>query len=175
MVVVKWRHRANGLLHLAVCALRFYMYLFMSLTFWDLLFQKPSQEEVEKFKEYILEKFDDNSDGKISMCEVRTIQWLSLISKGFVVCFGLPGRRDGFLSYSSHLIYPLRASCLHGVPPFILITRNGLHFLPRLPSCFCSFLFNRSAPRWFLIFLFFFLLVPKLFLCCSRRFGPVLV
>ena len=110
MVVVKWRHRANGLLHLAVCALRFYMYLFMSLTFWDLLFQKPSQEEVEKFKEYILEKFDDNSDGKISMCEVRTIQWLSLISKGFVVCFGLPGRRDGFLSYSSHVIYPLRAS-----------------------------------------------------------------
>ena len=82
----------------------------MSLTFWDLLFQKPSQEEVEKFKEYILEKFDDNSDGKISMCEVRTIQWLSLISKGFVVCFGLLGRRDGFLSYSSHLIYPLRAS-----------------------------------------------------------------
>ena len=80
----------------------------MSLTFWDLLFQKPSQEEVEKFKEYILEKFDDNSDGKISMCEVRTIQWLSLISKGFVVCFGLPGRRDGFLSYSSHL----RSSCL---------------------------------------------------------------
>ena len=100
MVVVKWRHCANGLLHLAVCVLRFYMYLFMSLTFWDLLFQKPSQEEVEKFKEYILEKFDDNSDGKISMCEVRTIQWLFLISKGFFLCFGLLGRRDGFHSYS---------------------------------------------------------------------------
>ena len=37
------------------------------------LFQKPSQDEVEKFKEYILETFDDNSDGKISMSEVRTM------------------------------------------------------------------------------------------------------
>ena len=81
----------------------------MSLTFWDLLFQKPSQEEVENFKEYILEKFDDNSDGKISMCEVRTIQWLSLISKGlsFVLVYR-EGGTDSFLTLliSSILFVP---------------------------------------------------------------------
>ena len=79
----------------------------MSLTFWDLLFQKPSQEEVEKFKEYILEKFDDNSDGKISMCEVRTIQWLSLMLCRLFWFTGKEGRIP-FLLFSCHL----SSSCL---------------------------------------------------------------
>ena len=70
------------------------------------LFQKPSQEEVEKFKEYILETFDDNSDGKISMSEVRTI--FSILGKALSVVL-VYWKRDGFLSYSSYLIYPLRA------------------------------------------------------------------
>ena len=33
--------------------------------------QKPSPEELAHFKDYILNEFDGNSDGKISMSEVR--------------------------------------------------------------------------------------------------------
>lgn len=35
--------------------------------------EKPSDEEIEKFKEYILETYDDNFDGKISMSELENI------------------------------------------------------------------------------------------------------
>jgi len=35
--------------------------------------EKPSPEETEKFKEYILETYDENFDGKISMTELENI------------------------------------------------------------------------------------------------------
>ena len=49
------------------------------------------------------------------------------------------------------------------MPPLISVSRNGLHFLSRLPFCFCPFLFNCSTPgEWFFVFLFFFfLLLPR--------------
>ena len=41
---------------------------------------------------------------------------------------------------TSHLTYPLSS---------ISVIRNGLHILPRLPSCFCPFLFNRLPSSGF--------------------------
>ncbi|XP_022786681.1 calretinin-like [Stylophora pistillata] len=36
-------------------------------------YSTPSPEELEKFKEYVLEKYDENCDGKISMDELENI------------------------------------------------------------------------------------------------------
>ncbi|KAL9975551.1 hypothetical protein ACROYT_G012723 [Oculina patagonica] len=35
--------------------------------------EKPSQDEIEKFKDYVLEQYDENCDGKISMSELENI------------------------------------------------------------------------------------------------------
>lgn len=84
--------------------------------------------------------------------------------------------KDHFSFTSSHL----SSLCLVAHKAFT----DSLHLSQLAATIFASshyhhpllpFPFQLFVSRWFLVFLFFFLLVLKLLLCCSRCFGPVSV